>query len=79
MFRKHNFQLWATLKCDIYLMQNYFLMHWSSLLRRDKKKVLNVVKSISPTLVHSYLVYQMKYVSFDSLYCLMFISISILD
>ncbi|XP_052200890.1 uncharacterized WD repeat-containing protein C2A9.03 isoform X2 [Diospyros lotus] len=40
--------LWATSKHDVYLMQNYSLMHWSSLLRRGKE-VLNVAKSIVPT------------------------------
>ncbi|KAI4307369.1 hypothetical protein L6164_030568 [Bauhinia variegata] len=41
--------LWATSKHDVYLMQNYSVMHWSSLLRRGKE-VLNVVKPIVPTL-----------------------------
>ncbi|XP_050204757.1 uncharacterized WD repeat-containing protein C2A9.03-like isoform X2 [Mercurialis annua] len=40
--------LWATSKHDVYLMQNYSLMHWSSLLRRGKE-VLNVAKPIIPT------------------------------
>lgn len=42
--------LWATSKHDVYLMQNYSLMHWSSLLRRGKE-VLNVAKPIVPTIV----------------------------
>ncbi|KVH99500.1 hypothetical protein Ccrd_022265 [Cynara cardunculus var. scolymus] len=29
--------LWATSKHDLYLMQNYSVMHWSSLLRRSKE------------------------------------------
>ncbi|ESR47259.1 WD REPEATS REGION domain-containing protein [Citrus sinensis] len=41
--------LWATSKHDVYLMQNYSLMHWSSLLRRGKE-VLNVAKPIVPTI-----------------------------
>ncbi|XP_050880548.1 uncharacterized WD repeat-containing protein C2A9.03 isoform X2 [Lathyrus oleraceus] len=49
----HNFMLrnllWATSKHDVYLMQNYSVMHWSSLLRRSKE-VLNVAKPIIPTL-----------------------------
>ncbi|XP_058222197.1 uncharacterized WD repeat-containing protein C2A9.03-like isoform X1 [Rhododendron vialii] len=40
--------VWATSKHDVYLMQNYSLMHWSSLLRRGKE-VLNVAKPIEPT------------------------------
>ncbi|XP_051126494.1 uncharacterized WD repeat-containing protein C2A9.03-like isoform X2 [Andrographis paniculata] len=41
--------LWATSKHDVYLMQNYSVMHWSSLLRKSKE-VLNVAKPITPTL-----------------------------
>ncbi|KAM7253144.1 hypothetical protein ACFE04_025762 [Oxalis oulophora] len=41
--------LWATSKHDVYLMQNYSLMHWSSLLRRGTE-VLNVAKPITSTL-----------------------------
>ncbi|MED6219039.1 hypothetical protein PIB30_032169 [Stylosanthes scabra] len=41
--------LWATSKHDVYLMQNYSVMHWSSLLQRGKE-VLNVAKPIVPTL-----------------------------
>ncbi|KAG5544291.1 hypothetical protein RHGRI_016893 [Rhododendron griersonianum] len=41
--------LWATSKHDVYLMQNYSVMHWSSL-RRSGKEVLNVAKPIVPTL-----------------------------
>ncbi|PQM34476.1 putative WD repeat-containing protein C2A9.03 isoform X3 [Prunus yedoensis var. nudiflora] len=40
--------LWATSKHDVYLMQNFSVMHWSSLLRRGKE-VLNVSKPILPT------------------------------
>ncbi|KAG6715008.1 hypothetical protein I3842_05G228800 [Carya illinoinensis] len=43
--------LGATSKNDVYLMQNYSVMHWSSLLRRGKE-VLNVAKPIVPTLKH---------------------------
>lgn len=43
--------LWATSKHDVYLMQNYSVMHWSSLLRRGKE-VLNVAKPIVPMLNH---------------------------
>lgn len=42
--------LWATSKHDVYLMQNYSVMHWSSLLRRGKE-VLNVVGQIVPAKV----------------------------
>lgn len=48
--------VWATSKHDVYLMQNYSLMHWSSLLRRGKE-VLNVAKPIEPTQVSSILSY----------------------
>ncbi|XP_057441181.1 uncharacterized WD repeat-containing protein C2A9.03-like isoform X2 [Lotus japonicus] len=41
--------LWATSKHDVYLMQNYSVMHWSSLLRKGKE-VLNVAKPIIPNL-----------------------------
>ncbi|KAJ6391533.1 hypothetical protein OIU77_025503 [Salix suchowensis] len=40
--------LWATSKHDVYLMQNYSVMHWSSLQQRGKE-VLNVAKPIAPT------------------------------
>ncbi|KAH1245260.1 putative WD repeat-containing protein C2A9.03 [Glycine max] len=43
--------LWATSKHDVYLMQNYSVMHWSALLQRSKE-VLNVAKPIIPTLTH---------------------------
>ncbi|XP_021900606.1 uncharacterized WD repeat-containing protein C2A9.03 isoform X2 [Carica papaya] len=39
----------ATSKHDVYLIQNYSLMHWSSLLRRGEE-VLNVAKPIVPIL-----------------------------
>lgn len=51
--------MWATSKHDVYLMQNYSVMHWSSMLRRGKE-VLNVAKPIVPTLVSSDLVNQKK-------------------
>ncbi|KAL5703954.1 hypothetical protein ACHQM5_022444 [Ranunculus cassubicifolius] len=41
--------LCATSKHDVYLMQNYSVMHWSSLLRRGKE-VLNVAGTTQPTL-----------------------------
>ncbi|GER55678.1 transducin/WD40 repeat-like superfamily protein [Striga asiatica] len=41
--------LWATSKHDVYLTQNYSVMHWSSLLRRGKE-VLNVAKPIVSSL-----------------------------
>ncbi|KAH6756740.1 Transducin/WD40 repeat-like superfamily protein [Perilla frutescens var. hirtella] len=41
--------LWATSKHDVYLTQNYSVMHWSSMLRKSKE-VLNVAKPIVPTL-----------------------------
>ncbi|EOY16047.1 PREDICTED: uncharacterized WD repeat-containing protein C2A9.03 [Theobroma cacao] len=41
--------LWATSKHDVYLMQNYSVMHWSSLLHKGKE-VLNVAKPIVPSL-----------------------------
>ncbi|KAK9742581.1 hypothetical protein RND81_03G183500 [Saponaria officinalis] len=40
--------LWATSKHDVYLMQNYSVMHWSAL-RKSVKEVLNVAKPIVPT------------------------------
>ncbi|KAJ8762681.1 hypothetical protein K2173_011161 [Erythroxylum novogranatense] len=43
--------LWSTSKHDVYLMQNYSVMHWSSLLRRGKE-ILNVAKTILPSLKH---------------------------
>ncbi|CAM8979210.1 unnamed protein product [Rhodiola kirilowii] len=39
--------LWATSKHDVYLMQNYSVMHWSSILKRGKE-VLKVAKPIVP-------------------------------
>ncbi|XP_042015950.1 uncharacterized WD repeat-containing protein C2A9.03-like isoform X2 [Salvia splendens] len=41
--------LWATSKHDVYLTQNYSVMHWSSMLRKSKE-VINVAKPIVPTL-----------------------------
>ncbi|CAL5414897.1 unnamed protein product [Camellia sinensis] len=41
--------LWATSKHDVYLVQNYSVMHWSPLLRRGKE-VINVAKPIVPPL-----------------------------
>ncbi|GAB4845063.1 hypothetical protein Ancab_038469 [Ancistrocladus abbreviatus] len=41
--------LWATSKHDVYLMQNYSVMHWSAL-QKKSKEVLNVAKPIVPTL-----------------------------
>nr|CAD1843797.1 unnamed protein product [Ananas comosus var. bracteatus] len=46
--------LWATSKHDVYIMQNYSIMHWSSLLRRSKE-VLNVAGQIVPTQVCNFL------------------------
>ncbi|KAM1134819.1 hypothetical protein ACFX19_044604 [Malus domestica] len=40
--------LWATSKHDVYVMQNFSVMHWSSLLRRGKE-VLSVAKPVVPT------------------------------
>ncbi|XP_038975864.1 uncharacterized WD repeat-containing protein C2A9.03-like isoform X2 [Phoenix dactylifera] len=40
--------LWATTKHDVYMMQNYSVMHWSSL-RQRSKEVLNVAGQIAPT------------------------------
>ncbi|CAH2067786.1 unnamed protein product [Thlaspi arvense] len=40
--------IWATSKHDVYFMNNYSLMHWSSLLGRGKE-ILNVAKPIVPT------------------------------
>nr|GMD57132.1 uncharacterized WD repeat-containing protein C2A9.03-like isoform X1 [Ipomoea batatas] len=40
--------LWSTSKHDVYLMQNYSVMHWSSLLKRGKE-ILNVAKPLVPT------------------------------
>lgn len=42
--------LWATSKHDVYLMQNYSVMHWSSLLQRGKE-VLNVAGQLAPSQV----------------------------
>ncbi|XP_029123871.1 uncharacterized WD repeat-containing protein C2A9.03 isoform X2 [Elaeis guineensis] len=39
--------LWATTKHDVYMMQNYSVMHWSSL-RQRSKEVLNVAGQIVP-------------------------------
>lgn len=44
--------LWSTSKHDVYLMQNYSVMHWSSLLRRGEE-VLNVARPLVPTMVSS--------------------------
>ncbi|KAJ0519801.1 putative transcription factor WD40-like family [Helianthus annuus] len=41
--------LWATSKHDLYLMQNYSVMHWSSLVKRGKE-VINVAMPVLPTL-----------------------------
>ncbi|XP_020890677.1 uncharacterized WD repeat-containing protein C2A9.03 isoform X2 [Arabidopsis lyrata subsp. lyrata] len=41
--------VWATSKHDVYFMNNYSLMHWSSLQQRGKE-VLNVAKPIVPTM-----------------------------
>ncbi|KAM1247887.1 hypothetical protein TB2_043900 [Malus domestica] len=40
--------LWATSKHNVYVMQNFSVMHWSSLLRRGKE-VLSVAKPVVPT------------------------------
>ncbi|CAJ2644355.1 unnamed protein product [Trifolium pratense] len=59
--------LWATSKHDVYLMQNYSVMHWSSLLRRGKE-VLNVAKPIIPTLQkHSGLVHPVSRVQISTM------------
>ncbi|KAL1547020.1 hypothetical protein AAHA92_23544 [Salvia divinorum] len=41
--------LWATSKHDVYLTQNYSVMHWSSMLKKSRE-VLNVARPIVPTL-----------------------------
>uniref|UniRef100_A0A1J3FLD4 Putative WD repeat-containing protein C2A9.03 n=1 Tax=Noccaea caerulescens TaxID=107243 RepID=A0A1J3FLD4_NOCCA len=41
--------VWATSKHDVYLMQNYSVVHWSSLLQRGQE-VVNVARSVTPTL-----------------------------
>ncbi|XP_065880886.1 uncharacterized WD repeat-containing protein C2A9.03-like isoform X1 [Euphorbia lathyris] len=41
--------IWATSKHDVYLMQNYSVMHWSALQHRGRE-LLNVAKPIVPTL-----------------------------
>ncbi|KAK8677911.1 hypothetical protein V6N13_143430 [Hibiscus sabdariffa] len=43
--------LWATSKHNVYLVENYSVMHWSSLLRRGEE-VLNVAKPVVPSLKH---------------------------
>ncbi|GKA16971.1 uncharacterized WD repeat-containing protein-like protein isoform X4 [Tanacetum coccineum] len=43
--------LWATSKHDLYHMQNYSVMHWSSLLKRGKE-VINVAMPVLPTLMY---------------------------
>ncbi|XP_058761509.1 uncharacterized WD repeat-containing protein C2A9.03-like isoform X2 [Vicia villosa] len=58
--------LWATSKHDVYLMQNYSVMHWSSLLRRSKE-VLNVAKPIIPTLKHSGLAHPISRVQISTM------------
>ncbi|PUZ40879.1 hypothetical protein GQ55_9G457500 [Panicum hallii var. hallii] len=40
--------LWATSKHDVYLVQNYSVMHWSPLLQRGRE-VLNVAGQLTPT------------------------------
>ncbi|KAK3151777.1 hypothetical protein QOZ80_3AG0250410 [Eleusine coracana subsp. coracana] len=40
--------LWATSKHDVYMVQNYSVMHWSPLLQRGKE-VLNVGGQLAPT------------------------------
>ncbi|KAH9626476.1 hypothetical protein KSS87_006436 [Heliosperma pusillum] len=40
--------LWATSKHDVYLLQNYSVMHWSAL-RRNTTEVLNAARPIVPT------------------------------
>ncbi|KAK3147074.1 hypothetical protein QOZ80_3BG0277740 [Eleusine coracana subsp. coracana] len=40
--------LWATSKNDVYMLQNYSVMHWSPLLQRGKE-VLNVGGQLAPT------------------------------
>ncbi|OEL29549.1 putative WD repeat-containing protein C2A9.03 [Dichanthelium oligosanthes] len=40
--------LWATSKHDVYLVQNYSVMHWSPLLQRGRE-VLNVASQLTPT------------------------------
>ncbi|EPS62893.1 hypothetical protein M569_11889 [Genlisea aurea] len=41
--------LWSTSKHDVYLMQNYSMMHWSSV-KKKGTEVLNAAKPITPTL-----------------------------
>lgn len=41
--------LWSTSKHDVYLMQNYSVMHWSSLLGKGEE-VLNVARPLTPTM-----------------------------
>ncbi|KAJ0975089.1 hypothetical protein J5N97_017054 [Dioscorea zingiberensis] len=43
--------LWATSKHDVYMTQNYSVMHWSPLLRRSSE-VLNVAGQIIPNQKH---------------------------
>ncbi|PKA52946.1 Katanin p80 WD40 repeat-containing subunit B1 like [Apostasia shenzhenica] len=43
--------LWATSKHDVYMVQNYSVSHWSSLLRM-RNEVLNVAGTIMPTMRH---------------------------
>ncbi|CAN6306438.1 unnamed protein product [Urochloa humidicola] len=40
--------VWATSKHDVYLVQNYSVMHWSPLLQRGRE-VLNVAGQLTPT------------------------------
>lgn len=44
--------LWATSKHDVYLVQNYSVMHWSPLFQRGRE-VLNVAGPLAPTEVSS--------------------------
>lgn len=53
--------LWATSKHDVYLVQNFSVMHWNSLLRRGTE-VLNVAKPIVPTEVFKHSTDQLAYV-----------------
>lgn len=64
--------IWATSKHDVYVVQNYSVMHWSSLLRRGKE-VLNVSGKVVPTQVSiscKLLQFTASYVLYDGFYYL---------
>jgi hypothetical protein len=58
--------LWAASKHDVYLVQNYSVMHWSPLFQRARE-VLNVAGQLTPTEVCS-----LCYCYVTTTYCFLF-------